>query len=104
MNTILLQAAGGGGYQMIIMLALMFGVFYFFMIRTQMKKQKELKSFREALEKGAQIVTIGGIHGKVHSIQETTVNIKIEDGTLIKVEKSALITDFAAHQQQSGRK
>lgn len=105
MNTILLQAAGGGGgYQMIIMLALMFGVFYFFMIRPQMKKQKELKSFREALEKGAQIVTIGGIHGKVHSIQETTVNIKIEDGTLIKVEKSALITDFAAHQQQSGRK
>jgi preprotein translocase subunit YajC len=82
----------------------MFGVFYFFMIRPQMKKQKELKSFREALEKGAQIVTIGGIHGKVHSIQETTVNIKIEDGTLIKVEKSALITDFAAHQQQSGRK
>ena len=104
MNTILLQAAGGGGYQMIIMLALMFGVFYFFMIRPQMKKQKELKSFREALEKGAQIVTIGGIHCKVHSIQETTVNIKIEDGTLIKVEKSALITDFAAHQQQSGRK
>ena len=104
MNTILLQAAGGGGYQMIIKLALMFGVFYFFMIRPQMKKQKELKSFREALEKGAQIVTIGGIHGKVHSIQETTVNIKIEDGTLIKVEKSALITDFAAHQQQSGRK
>jgi preprotein translocase subunit YajC len=104
MNTILLQAAGGGGNQMIIMLALMFGVFYFFMIRPQMKKQKELKSFREALEKGAQIVTIGGIHGKVHSIQETTVNIKIEDGTLIKVEKSALITDFAAHQQQSGRK
>lgn len=105
MNTILLQAAAGGGsLQMILMLVLMFGVFYFFMIRPQMKKQKELKNFREALEKGAQIVTIGGIHGKVHSIQETTVNIKIEDGTLIKVEKSALITDFAAHQQQSGRK
>ena len=104
MNTILLQAAAGGFPNMLIMLVLMFGVFYFFMIRPQMKKQKELKNFREALEKGAQIVTIGGIHGKVHSIQETTVNIKIEDGTLIKVEKSALITDFAAHQQQSGRK
>ncbi len=104
MNTILLQAAAGGSLNMILMLVMMFGVFYFFMIRPQMKKQKELKNFREALEKGAQIVTIGGIHGKVHSIQETTVNIKIEDGTLIKVEKSALITDFAAHQQQSGRK
>ena len=93
-----------GDYSTLLMFGMIAIVFYFFMIRPQMKKQKELKSFREALEKGAQIVTIGGIHGKVHSIQETTVNIKIEDGTLIKVEKSALITDFAAHQQQSGRK
>lgn len=104
MNTIFLQAPAGGGYQMIIMLVLMFAVFYFFMIRPQIKKQKELKTFREALEKGAQVVTIGGIHGKVHSIQETTVYLKMEDGALIKVEKSALITDFAAHQQSSGRK
>lgn len=106
MNTfnVILQAASGGGMSTLFLMGGLFLIMYFFMIRPQMKKQKELKSFREALEKGAQIVTIGGIHGKVHSIQETTVNIKIEDGTLIKVEKSALITDFAAHQQQSGRK
>jgi len=90
--------------QMIIMLVLMFGVFYFFMIRPQIKKQKELKTFREALAVGAEVVTIGGLHGTVSAIQDTTVKLKVEGGTIVKVEKSALITDFAAHQQQNGRK
>lgn len=90
--------------QMIIMLVLMFGVFYFFMIRPQLKKQKELKTFREALAVGAEVVTIGGLHGTVSAIQDTTVKLKVEGGTIVKVEKSALITDFAAHQQQNGRK
>ena len=98
------ESPAGGGMQMIIMLALMFGVFYFFMIRPQMKKQKELKQFREALKTGANVVTIGGIHGTVSSIQEDTVLLKLEDKTIVKVEKSALITDFKSHQQQSGRK
>ena len=100
------MAPGGEGnpMQMIIMLVLMFGVFYFFMIRPQIKKQKELKTFREALAVGAEVVTIGGVHGTVSSIQDTTVKLKVEGGTIIKVEKSALITDFAAHQQQNGRK
>ena len=100
------MAPGGEGnpMQMIIMLVLMFGVFYFFMIRPQIKKQKELKTFREALAVGAEVVTIGGLHGMVSSIQDTTVKLKVEGGTIIKVEKSALITDFAAHQQQNGRK
>ena len=100
------MAPGGEGnpMQMIIMLVLMFGVFYFFMIRPQIKKQKELKTFREALAVGAEVVTIGGLHGTVSSIQDTTVKLKVEGGTIIKVEKSALITDFAAHQQQNGRK
>jgi len=101
-----MMAPGGEGnpMQMIIMLVLMFGVFYFFMIRPQIKKQKELKTFREALAVGAEVVTIGGLHGTVSSIQDTTVKLKVEGGTIIKVEKSALITDFAAHQQQNGRK
>lgn len=107
MNTIFLMAPGGEGsnpMQMIIMLVLMVGVFYFFMIRPQLKKQKELKTFREALKTGSSVVTIGGIHGKVSAIHETTVNLKLEDGTVIKVEKTALITDFNAHQQQNGRR
>lgn len=95
---------GGGGMQTIIMLVLMIGVFYFFMIRPQLKKQKELKTFREALKTGDNIVTIGGLHGTIKSIQETTVTLKVEDGSVVKIERSAIITDFAAHQQQSGRK
>ena len=107
MNTFFLMAPAGGEsnpMQFVIMLVLMIGVFYFFMIRPQIKKQKELKTFREALQKGSSVVTIGGIHGKINSIGETTVNLKLEDGTVLKVEKSALITDFAAHQQQNGRR
>lgn len=108
MNTILMMAPagaeGGNGMQTIIMLVLMIGVFYFFMIRPQLKKQKELKSFREALKVGDKIVTIGGIHGVIKAMQETTLTIKVEDGTVIKIEKTAIITDFAAHQQQSGRR
>ncbi len=67
----------------------MIGVFYFFMIRPQMKKQKELKKFREGLKAGDKIVTIGGIHGKILEISDTTVLIQSE-GTKLRLEKSAV--------------
>ena len=60
-----------GGANQLIMIVLMIGVFYFFMIRPQMKKQKELKKFREGLKAGDKIVTIGGIHGKILEIADT---------------------------------
>ena len=108
MNTVFMMtgggADGGSGMQTIIMLVLMIGVFYFFMIRPQMKKQKELKTFREALKPGDSIVTIGGLHGTIKAMQETTITLKVEDGSIVKIERSAIITDFAAHQQQNGRK
>lgn len=105
-NTIFLMASGGegGSGQMIVMMVLMFAVFYFFMIRPQLKKQKEAKSFRESLSTGSSVVTIGGVHGKIHSIQDTTIHLKVEDGTIIKVEKSAVIADFNAHIQQGGKR
>lgn len=71
------------------MIVLMIGVFYFFMIRPQMKKQKELKKFREGLKAGDKIVTIGGIHGKILEISENTVLIQSE-GTKLRVEKAAV--------------
>ena len=64
-----------GGANQLIMIVLMIGVFYFFMIRPQMKKQKELKKFREGLKAGDKIVTIGGIHGKILEISDATVLI-----------------------------
>jgi len=68
-------------------------VFYFFMIRPQMKKQKELKTYRNSLEKGDKIVTTGGIYGKISSISENTVDVEIAHGIVIKVDKFAVLKD-----------
>ncbi|MEY4286176.1 MAG: preprotein translocase subunit YajC [Bacteroidota bacterium] len=78
-----------GGANQLVMIVLMIGVFYFFMIRPQMKKQKELKKFREGLKPGDKIVTIGGIHGKILEIADSTVLIQSE-GTKLRLEKSAV--------------
>lgn len=71
------------------MLVLIMVVFYFFMIRPQMKKQKELKQFRESMAVGDKVVTIGGIHGKVLEVAESTVLIATESGKL-RLDKSAI--------------
>jgi preprotein translocase subunit YajC len=72
---------------------LIIAVFYFFMIRPQMKKAKEQKKFREGLQKGDKVVTIGGIHGKVLDVEETTLILEMIDKTRIKIEKSAVSPD-----------
>ena len=66
-----------------------FVVFYFFMIRPQMKKAKEVKKFREGLKSGDKVITVGGIHGKIKTMGDTSVVIETEGGQL-RVEKSAL--------------
>lgn len=73
----------------ILMIPLMIVVFYFFMIRPQQKKQKELKKFRENLKAGDKVVTIGGVHGTILEVTGTTVLINSE-GTKIRFEKSAV--------------
>lgn len=70
-------------------------VFYFFMIRPQQKKAKEAKKFREALKKGDKIVTIGGIHGKIIEVQETTFTIETEGQGRLKIEKAAVASSTA---------
>ena len=80
---------GGDGMSSLIMLGLMVLVFWFFMIRPQMKKQKELKKFRESLAKGDHIVTIGGIHGKILEVTDTTVLVQ-SDNTKLRFDKSAI--------------
>jgi preprotein translocase subunit YajC len=72
----------------------MIAIFYLFMIRPQAKKQKELKKFREAMKPGDKVVTIGGVHGKILEIAESTVLISSE-GTKIRVEKSAIAQSAA---------
>jgi preprotein translocase subunit YajC len=93
MLSIFLQESQGFPMQSIIMMVLIFGVFYFFMIRPQAKKQKDLKKYRENLQKGDAVVTIGGIHGKITEVKDTTITIKIAEGTEIKLEKSAISMD-----------
>lgn len=72
-----------------ILMVLIFVVFYFFMIRPQQKKQKEAKKFRENLKAGDRIITIGGIHGKVLEVADTTVLISSE-GTKLRFSKAAI--------------
>jgi len=95
-------AASGGGFGMeqILMFGAIGLVFYFFMIRPQMKKQKEAKKFKESLVKGNKIVTIGGIHGKIVELKDDTVVIETEGGNRLKLEKSAISKEFAAEEME----
>jgi preprotein translocase subunit YajC len=91
LNSILLQAAPAANPMInIIFIGGIIVVFYFFMIRPQMKKQKEGNKFRQGLQKGDKIVTIAGIHGKIVEIQDTTFTMEVEGGMRMKIEKSAV--------------
>jgi preprotein translocase subunit YajC len=80
---------GGGGLGTLIMFGGMFVIMYFFMIRPQMKKQKEAKKFQEALQVGDKVMTLGGIHGKVVEIGETDIVMSIDQGRL-RIEKAGI--------------
>lgn len=80
----------GNPMSSLIMIVLMLVIFYFFMIRPQAKKQKELRKFREALKPGDKVITSGGIHGKILEITDSTVLINSE-GSKIRVEISHVV-------------
>jgi len=88
-STIILLQAKGGGQDQFIMMMLVMAVLFFFMIYPQMKKQKKERLFTEELKKGDQIVTSGGIHGKITQDQEKCFVITVEEGSL-KIDKSAV--------------
>jgi len=93
-NTLLMTGAqGSGGIGQFIPLILIIVVFYFFMIRPQLKKSKEQKKFRENIKKGDKIVTIGGIHGKIVDVNDTTFIIEVEGGNKLRIERSAVSMD-----------
>ena len=102
MNALLaLQTAGAEQNPIMSFLSiiLIFVVFYFFMIRPQMKRQKELRNFRDALQKGDKVVTTGGLYGKVHEVADYYVMLEIAHDVKIKVDKAAIIKDMADAQQ-----
>ncbi|MCB0761682.1 MAG: preprotein translocase subunit YajC [Flavobacteriales bacterium] len=86
-----------------IFIGLMFVVMYFFFIRPQQKKAKEAQKFREALTKGARVVTIGGIHGKILDIDDKTVLLQCDSGKL-RVEKSAVSATSSVEEQEIAAK
>lgn len=88
---ILLQApAGGSGMMNLVMILLIFVIFYFFMIRPQMKKSKLERDFRNTIKKGDKIVTIGGIHGRVLDIENNTLMVEIDSNVKVRLEKTAV--------------
>jgi preprotein translocase subunit YajC len=98
LDLILLQAEAGAAQQgnqwsFWIMMILIFVVFYFFMIRPQTKKQKELQKQREAMKKGDKVVTAGGIYGEIKEVQDTTFIITIAKDVTIKVSKESVFAD-----------
>lgn len=89
---IFLQAQEQSMMPMLLMMGGMFVIMYFFMIRPQMKKAKEAKKFQDGIGIGDKIVTVGGIHGKVIEVGDTTVIIALDQGRMC-IEKAALSVD-----------
>jgi preprotein translocase subunit YajC len=86
---VLLQTTGTG-MSSLIMFGMIFAVMYFFMIRPQIKKQKQEREYRSSLKKGDKVITIGGIYGKIIDIKEDTFIIEAHAETTFKVAKSAV--------------
>ena len=77
-------------------MGLLMVVFYFFMIRPQQKKAKDARKFRESLQKGSKVVTIGGIHGKVVELSDTTVLLEVDNGVKLLFERTAISMDSSS--------
>jgi len=92
-STVILQAAGGGMLGTIVPMVLIMVVFYFFMIRPQVKKAKDHKKLVAELGKGDKVITTAGIHGKIVDLNETTFLIEVESGAKIRFDKSAVSLD-----------
>ena len=84
---------GQSPYMSFIFLLLIILVFYFFMIRPQVRKQKELRTYREGLKKGDRIVTTGGIYGKIVDVKDSVVLVEVADNIRLKIDKSAVLKD-----------
>jgi preprotein translocase subunit YajC len=95
------DGGGSGGLMSFLPLILIILVFYLFFIRPQMRKSKEQKKFRESLQKGMKVVTIGGIHGKIVEVEETTVVLDIGNQVKMIFEKSAVAMDNSSRLQEN---
>lgn len=83
-------SAGGGmaAFQQVIPLVFMFAIFYFLLIRPQQKKAKEHKALLESMKKGDNVITAGGVHGKITSVENDLVTLEVANNVNIKITKS----------------
>lgn len=101
-NLIPLQEAGGSaGMMNLIMIVALIAIFYFFMIRPQQKKQKEIKKFREGLNVGDRVITAGGIYGKIRAVKDTTITLEIADNVRISIDKGSVYPSAAQAQESA---
>src|SRR6056297_4354497 len=93
----ILMAQPGGGEQNPLVslwpLLLIIVVFYLFMIRPQVKKQKELRKYRQSLQNGDKVITTGGIYGKIIEVSDQSVVIEVQDQSRMKIDKNAILKD-----------
>ena len=105
--TVLLQAQGkgqgGGDYSFLLMMVAIFAIMYFFMIRPQNKKQKEINNFRKNLEIGQSVIAAGGIYGKIKELEDNAVVVEIASGVKIKVDRFSIFPDAQAQANNSGK-
>lgn len=95
------EDAGGSGMMSIIMIVALIAIFYFFMIRPQSKKQKEIKQFRDAMQKGDKVTTAGGIHGKIKEIKNNVIILQVDDNVKLTIDK-AMVYPSANEAIESG--
>ena len=84
------EGAANAGIMQFVFFAGIIAIFYFFMIRPQQKRAKEEKTFREGLQKGDKVLTIGGIYGTVVSLEDTSALVQVDQNTKLRFEKTAL--------------
>lgn len=95
--------ATGGGLMWIFLIA-MFVIMYFFMIRPQNKKQKEIANFRKSLQVNQKVITAGGIHGIIKEINDTDVVLEIASNVKIRIDKNSISAAAAdANSSQAGK-
>lgn len=94
--TLLLQEPAAQGQSLlpqVLMIGAIILIFYFFMIRPQQQKQKDLKNFISEIKKGDDVVTIGGLHGKVYNIEDNLITLEVDRGIKLTFDKSAISLD-----------
>ena len=96
------QQQGGSMWSSLIFILLLIVVFWLFFIRPQSKRAKEEQKFRNELKKGDKVVTIGGFHGKITEVKETTVMLSVAPNMEVEIEKTALVKDGSSVGQAQG--